>query len=161
MRSLIRAHPTMTVHELAEAMGYSEDRSIYYWLRKAGHKGLRDFKAEILAERRYETEPTRSAIDLSDFSGAGYTQSVHVVRTSEYVPWLLPGDRLVLDQDLPLEDGRLVHVQFDQHHNALRRYIAGPPRLLLHPTNPREVTRLESETAPLLTSVARVIRDSP
>ncbi len=150
----------MTVHQLAVAMGYSEDRSVYYWLRKAGHKGLRDFKAEVLSSSTYGDE-SRPANDIAQERRGGYSPSVYVLRSSEYVPWLLPGDRLILDQELPLVTGRLVMVHFESEPGALRRYVQGPPDFLVHPTNPRVTTRLESESEPSIISVARVIRDAP
>ena len=35
MAKLILQNPSITVRELANTLGYSEEKSIYYWLEKA------------------------------------------------------------------------------------------------------------------------------
>jgi len=48
MAQAIRNNPSITVRELARRMGYSEERSVYYWLKKAGFLGIRDFRNAVL-----------------------------------------------------------------------------------------------------------------
>lgn len=153
MRAVVRAHPTITVHELAREMGYSEDRSVYYWLRKAGFRGLRDFKESVLT-------------DQSDVVGEltydEYGTHFHIIETSEFSPWLLPGDRLIVDPTQRPRDGSLVLVHVGGTSTTIRRYIEGAPSLLLHPTNPRDVVRLDpSQEQHGLAQVVRLIRDLP
>lgn len=45
---LILKDPNITVKEIAAALGYAEEKSIYYWLQKAGFRGLRDFRKAVL-----------------------------------------------------------------------------------------------------------------
>ena len=48
MARLILDNPSITVQELARALGYAEEKSIYYWLQKAGFKGIKDFRDLVL-----------------------------------------------------------------------------------------------------------------
>ncbi|MDI3281414.1 MAG: hypothetical protein QJR13_08610 [Bacillota bacterium] len=48
MAELIRQNPSITVKGLAQKLGYSEERSIYYWLEKAHFKGIKAFKHAVL-----------------------------------------------------------------------------------------------------------------
>ena len=45
---LIRQNPTITARQLADALGYSEVKSVYYWLNKANFTRLQDFRSEVL-----------------------------------------------------------------------------------------------------------------
>ena len=47
MAYFILANPNITGKELAAKLGYSEPKSIYYWLEKAGYEGLKDFKKKL------------------------------------------------------------------------------------------------------------------
>jgi len=38
MAQLVLANPTITAKELAQKMGYAEQKSVYYWLEKAGYR---------------------------------------------------------------------------------------------------------------------------
>ena len=49
MAQLVLANPTITAKELAQKMGYAEQKSVYYWLEKAGYRGLKDFKQSVLS----------------------------------------------------------------------------------------------------------------
>lgn len=51
MTSVVREDPSITVKELTRKMGFSEQKSIYYWLAKQGYRGLREFKRAVLAQR--------------------------------------------------------------------------------------------------------------
>jgi len=48
---LIRDNPSITVREIANALGYSEEKSVYYWLEKARFRGIREFKRAVLTGR--------------------------------------------------------------------------------------------------------------
>lgn len=76
MAELIRQNPSITVKGLAKKLGYSEERSIYYWLEKAHFKGIKAFKHAVLTgsfppgqhkvgsdyDRAREDEPGRASI---------------------------------------------------------------------------------------------------
>src|SRR5690606_36790877 len=48
MSQLVRERPDITVRELADALEYSQERSVYYWLNKAGFRGIRQFRDAVL-----------------------------------------------------------------------------------------------------------------
>jgi len=48
MAALIRENPSITVREIAARLGYSEERSVYYWLEKARYYGIRSFRRAVL-----------------------------------------------------------------------------------------------------------------
>ncbi|HHT01547.1 MAG TPA: hypothetical protein GXZ96_02470 [Firmicutes bacterium] len=48
MAKLILQNPSITVRELANTLGYSEEKSIYYWLEKANFFGIKQFKQAVL-----------------------------------------------------------------------------------------------------------------
>lgn len=48
MAKLVLKNPNITARELAENLGYAEQKSVYYWLEKAGYKGIKDFREEVL-----------------------------------------------------------------------------------------------------------------
>jgi len=48
MAEMVRQNPAITVHELAQALGYAEQKSIYYWLHKARFRGFKEFKKAVL-----------------------------------------------------------------------------------------------------------------
>ncbi|MGE5484674.1 MAG: hypothetical protein ACM3X4_06630 [Ignavibacteriales bacterium] len=55
---VIRQDPSATAKDIAKKLGYSEEKSIYYWLEKGQFKGLRDFRQAVLTGRF----PTRQYI---------------------------------------------------------------------------------------------------
>lgn len=58
---LIREDPAITVAEIARRLGYSEEKSVYYWLEKASIKGIKEFKRIVLTEQAKESsDQTRS-----------------------------------------------------------------------------------------------------
>ena len=71
---LVRENPAITVKEIAKALGYSEERSVYYWLEKAKYKGIKDFKQTIFADpsSRYQ-----SGNDKNRANGSGPRQAAH------------------------------------------------------------------------------------
>ncbi len=48
MAHYVLANPTITAKELAQKMGYAEQKSVYYWLDQAGYRGMKDFKKAVL-----------------------------------------------------------------------------------------------------------------
>lgn len=165
--ALIRAQPTITVRELARELGYSEERSVYYWLRKAGHKGLRTFKREVLGGRYGlpMTEPAGDAEHLADGVQEGPLEiapRVLTVSTRVYEPWVRAGDELHVDPKAQPASGDLVLVDLPGEDDALRRCYLQPPSLLLtHPGDPRDWIDTGTTRARLKGVVIRLIRRRP
>jgi len=68
MSRLVLADPNVTARQIAKALGYAEEKSVYYWLSKSGYKGMRDFKKAVLSRtipstRRLDIPVTRDAGD--------------------------------------------------------------------------------------------------
>lgn len=153
MASFIRANPTATVRELAAHMGFSEERSVYYWLHKLGFRGLKDFKRHVITERG------AGAVEEAREEEANYALTQQVVTTSEYTPWILPGDRLEVAPKRPPADGDLVLVDLPGAKAALRRYYGRST--LVHPARPHDIHRLDGGTARLVGVVVRLVRTRP
>lgn len=48
---VVRENPSATARDIARRLGYSEEKSIYYWLDKGQFKGLKDFRQAVLTGR--------------------------------------------------------------------------------------------------------------
>jgi len=166
--ALIRARPTITVRELARELGYAEERSVYYWLHKAGYKGLRTLKREVLGGRDGRGEAKSCA--LGDEPPADKVQEapleaapwVITVSTRVYEPWVRAGDELHIDPTAEPASGDLVLVDLPGEGDALRRCYLQPPSLLLaHPGDPRDWIDTGTTHARLKGVVIRLIRRRP
>ena len=164
--SLIRAQPAITVRELARELGFSEERSVYYWLRKAGHRGLKTFKTEVLWERgrldeRDPPESDGSAAPGIVHEGARvYSPHVLTIATRAYEPWVRAGDELHVDPGAVPVNGDLVLVDLPGEADALRRCYSHAAELLFtHPSDPRHVHTAGEVT--LKGVVVRLIRRRP
>ncbi len=51
MAYLILEDPFITAAELSQKLGYSEEKTIYYWLAKAHYQGLQAFKRAVVGGR--------------------------------------------------------------------------------------------------------------
>ena len=49
MARLVLADPNITARQMAEKLGYAEQKSVYYWLEKSGFKGMKDFRKAVLS----------------------------------------------------------------------------------------------------------------
>lgn len=155
MASFIRANPTATVRELAAHLGFSEERSVYYWLQKVGYRGLREFKRHVIAGSAFIENSAGEARE----DEAEYALSRTVVTSSEYTPWILPGDRLEIATKRQPADGDLVVVDLPGARGALRRFYGR--NALIHPAKPHEVDRLDEKAGRLNGVVVRLIRPRP
>lgn len=45
---VILTDPSVSVREIAQRLGYAEERTIYYWINKRGFHGIRPFKRAVL-----------------------------------------------------------------------------------------------------------------
>lgn len=50
MAKLILKNPNISARQIATELGYAEQKSIYYWLAKAGYRGIRDFRKAVLSK---------------------------------------------------------------------------------------------------------------
>jgi SOS-response transcriptional repressor LexA len=54
---LVLQDPNLSARGIAKKLGYSEQKSVYYWLKKAGFRGLKDFRHAVL-RGRYPVVPS-------------------------------------------------------------------------------------------------------
>lgn len=159
MAEIILARPTATAKQLATALGFSQERSVYYWLRKAGFDGLKEFRTAVLTgeyrvavtsiggpvtvRASYVAElPLLAAEDAGEGETVGYvitTRAVSreafalTVESDEYRPMVEEGDILLIDPDEPPEDGDLAMVRRGAEPPALCRVYMKPRRWYVHP----------------------------
>lgn len=144
----ILADPNVTARTIAARLGYAEEKSVYYWLQKAGFKGMKDFKASVLrrtlpgaAPRKPDTPLARDAGDsgLTLFSDAdektpvsnfqshveglvGHeTYGVLLTRT-EFPPFAGAGDVVVVDPGAPSFQGDLMWASVKGRMRLVRQY---------------------------------------
>ena len=128
---LIEADPNVTARQIAKALGYAEEKSVYYWLSKAGYNGIKDFKKALLKKalpspKRPDTPIARDAdsgsfsffsdreqkalgVDLQDHLDEHLGGDSYCVLLSEYdyEPLASLGDVLLIDPDAPSYQGDL------------------------------------------------------
>lgn len=159
MAEIVRAEPTITVRELAQRLGFAEEGSVYYWLRKSGHSGLRSFKKAVLKGPGVASSFLRqTGPDAKDQKGLQFTPSstqekklrygieTWTVESTEYRPWILPGDCLEIECDVRPKEGDLVLIELPGEQGEkreLRRYYDGRPALLVHPADGKKTMRVD------------------
>lgn len=174
---LVREEPTLTVRELARRLGYAEEGSVYYWLRKAGFRGIQDLRRAVLGGREAreplspwpqqvrEGEPSLPSVPF--FADSGDTPAerlvVHLpvsprsfarrVQTGEYAPYLLSDDIVVVDPRGAFRDGDLAFVEDATGRSLLRRFLGPGPAYWVHPTDPHAAPL----PGPALTLVGKVV----
>ena len=170
--ALVRARPTITVRELARELGFSEERSVYYWLRKAGHKGLKSLKEQVVwagPPSAVREEERRMAGDAAGPGGQAVRERPEerrpftvVVSTRAYEPWIKAGDELYIDPAASPAGGDLVLVDLPGEGAALRRAYPGPSALwLVHPADPRDALELSPAPGQIRGVVLRLVRGRP
>ncbi|HHV79754.1 MAG TPA: S24 family peptidase [Firmicutes bacterium] len=141
MIQLVRRDPAITVSELASSLGYSEEKSVYYWLDKAGYSGIREFKRDVLGEAR-EAELEPGPLGTPD-SKPGANPFAYTIPTSEYAPLFFQNDVLIVDPAAELHNGDYVLVSQVQspyimryHRIDDRQFLVAvhDPRIILDPT---------------------------
>ena len=143
--SLLARNPNITAKEIAQALGYAEEKSIYYWLRKAGYGGLRQFRAAVLrrAEPILDGAPSiaRDSVDprvpvYADEDLSSSTQGLWdylvqrlnpgcfgvAVSKGHLVPVAARGDLLIVDPSAPHFQGDLLLVRQRGTLNVVRQY---------------------------------------
>lgn len=162
MAEIILARPSVTARQLAQELGFAQERSVYYWLRKAGYGGLQSFRAAVLtglypvaapgaARGRLRTGrvaevPLVAGQGPADGAPRGYvvtTQPVShgafalTIDSPDYRPVVEPDDVLLIDPDQEPEDGDLVVIQAGSGQPLLcRTYPRSRPRFV-HPVTGR------------------------
>ncbi|MEW6523445.1 MAG: hypothetical protein AB1445_07720 [Bacillota bacterium] len=151
---IILAHPAASVARIAKELGYAEEKSVYYWLHKAGYRSAREFRAAVLtgrfprrlprpperlAERTspsWDTLPVAEAVPPGRIHYTGTTLAMASavlvspsgfalkLETGEYAPVLLSGDFLVVDPAGAVDDAALVLAWLDGHSVCVCRYYA-------------------------------------
>ncbi len=101
MVQLVRDHPSIGAEAMARALGYAQSKTVLYWMRKAGFRGIRSFRDAVLrgdfpppgiqaALRVEEGEPApwpARGVPASERLGPS---GMPVFESSPYVPRLPP-----------------------------------------------------------------------
>ncbi|MGI6037468.1 MAG: LexA family protein [Limnochordia bacterium] len=178
MTYLIKENPTITARQLATALGYAQEKSVYYWLRKMGYKGLRDFKADVLAQPsglekiREGTSPyyiqelpihgplgtAYGRVPLVVLEGELSPESFAVtVTTDDYVPLVDADDLLIIDPEARWASGDLVLQAQGADYKLRRLYTTGDGYLLIHPLK-EKTYRTVPDRIGILGKVVRLVR---
>lgn len=174
MAAIVLAKPAATAREIARDLRYSQPRSVYYWLRKAGFSGLTPFRHAVLTgeypvattpEGAFKPRAARVAeVPLSvgpRETTAGGRDEQYVVTTravsegafalkvtsEEYVPLFQPDDIVIIDPAASVQQGDLVAVR-DEEADAeemLCRAYPGRRPLYIHPASGRPLTGREDQ----------------
>lgn len=60
MAQIVLADPTISTKALAMRLGFAQERSVYYWLQKAGYEGMTAFRRAVLTGAFPTTRPVRN-----------------------------------------------------------------------------------------------------
>ena len=165
MAYFILANPNITGKELAAKLGYSEPKSVYYWLEKAGYSGLKDFKKMVLSRsfpipsqtvettrdsKRWTTMPlyfendSLRQLDLKEYINAHLGPRSFAVLISEnrYGEIAGPGDLLIIDPEGKCGQGDLILIN-QQGHPAIARVYYLPDKAPIY-IDVKDVTQLLS-----------------
>jgi len=168
MAEMILTHPTVTARELARALGFSQERSVYYWLHKAGFAGLNEFRTAVLTgEYRIALRSGRGTMPFrarhvaelpllaAERSPAGapidYVLTTRTVspdafavtaESDDYRPLVERNDVLLVDPEEEPSDGDLVLVRCGAEPPRLCRIYVGPRRLYVHPVTGKPLPEL-------------------
>jgi SOS-response transcriptional repressor LexA len=148
---IIRNDPSLSVKEIAKRLGYSEQKSVYYWLQKTRWKGIKAFKRAVLTgeyasrtktARILKESKGRTVIEVPVARGfaeegfpnfeqdpaivtarAGSSAYGIIVDGDRYYPWVFPGDLLVVDPDALVQEGDLVAL-LSPERDLILAYVA-------------------------------------
>lgn len=148
MARLILADPNVTAKQIADRLGYAEEKSVYYWLQKSGFSGIKDFRTSVLrralpgpAPRRRETQVARDSGEtgialFTDSDGKTSRSSLQnhldenlghesfgvLLTRTEYQPLAGAGDVLVVDPGAPSFQGDLMWASVRGRMLLVRQY---------------------------------------
>lgn len=184
MAEIILAHPAVTVRELARALGFSQERSVYYWLHKAGFSGLTEFRTAVLTgayrvavrsgagpvsfRARHVSElPVLAAERLPEDAPLDYVLTTRAVsrdafavtaESDDYRPLVERNDLLLIDPAEEPGDGDLVLVRCAGEAPRLCRVYVGARRLYVHPVTGRPLPERDSRAVTVLGRVVALHR---
>ncbi len=155
---VILSDPSVSVREIAQRLGYAEEKTIYYWMNKRGFHGIRPFKRAVLTGQYRAATHAREAVGRPGRLPVAdrVTKSGEPVYTGETLPitldrgrglfvWryqgppdvgLLPGDYLVIGP-VNLDAAAMVLAVGPERLPAVRHVLhaeGGP--LLIEPLRP-------------------------
>ncbi|MFO7310497.1 MAG: hypothetical protein C0P61_000370 [Bacillota bacterium] len=183
MAEIILQRPSVTGKELARELGFAQERSVYYWLHKAGYAGLKEFRTAVLtgayalaappvgsrslrapqvAEvplvssfQRDPGQPREYVVTTQPVSHGAFALTVD---SDEYRPLVERNDVLLVDPGQRPGDGDLVLVEAGAGLPILCRVYPSAQPLFVHPVSGRPV-RLPAgyERKPGPTVLGRVV----
>ncbi len=145
MAHLVLANPNITAKELAEKLGYAEPKSIYYWLDKAGFRGIKDFRRAVLSRSfpipteapqevkdshrlppipLYADNDSLQRLDMDQYlkSRLGPRAFAVLISKNEFGGIVKSGDLLIIDPDGPFSQGDLALANVDAKPYIVRIY---------------------------------------
>lgn len=178
MARLIIQNPTISVKELASRLGYSQEKSVYYWLERAGFKGIKDFREKVLKgeyDPHLHSTPVETMANMGrEVPGTplvlpslpyraqrtlGEGSFAHPLETDEYSPFAVKGDILIVDPTRKPHDGQLV---LTDRNTLARCYSTTTGVMLAHPCR-AHVSSVDSEEAEarIIGPVVYILRPLP
>ncbi|HHX29166.1 MAG: hypothetical protein ACOX5Q_02570 [Bacillota bacterium] len=162
MVHIVMQNPNATAKDIAAELGYAEEKSVYYWLAKAGFRGLKDFRLAVLRRTSPQPAPETTGTYVKDSGESSFPlysegnarelptglweyirkqagpHSYGVVLTkSEFPPLVSRGDVLVVDPQAPCFQGDLIWVSVKGSKHLVRRYgKAGDPDVFVDALRP-------------------------
>jgi len=147
MARFVLMDPNISAKELAEKMGYAEQKSVYYWLQKAGFKGMKDFRKAVLsrtfsisgekpvipiakdAERVFlmpaypQRRDLRARSSLRDYLANIITpEAFGILVETEISSLAHPGDLIVVDPTVSVSQGALLAASVGEELRLVRSY---------------------------------------
>jgi hypothetical protein len=167
MAQAIRINPEITVQELKDVLGYAQEKSVYYWLKKSPYKSVRKFRKAVLTGQynpnypfppehlsQSAESPPRCVPLAIGFTPEGkvetsgqtipvlynYSRSAFAYRieTNEYFPYFNVGDILIIDPEENPKAGCFLFI-FAEDKPQIHRFYPGKPSLLIHPAKPHKI----------------------
>ncbi|MBO8141885.1 MAG: hypothetical protein H0Z37_06895 [Firmicutes bacterium] len=181
MAEIILRRPTVTAQQLARELGFAEERSVYYWLRKAGYNGLKAFRSAVLTgdypvavprdtgrpgARQVAEVPLLSTAWPDEPTLAGYVVTTRIVSraafavsvdSDDYRPLVERDDILLIDPSGNLADGDLALVQPGSGPPVLCRVYTVSRPWFVHPVTGRPVLHHEAGAKDGPTLLGRVV----
>lgn len=161
MIALVKRDPAITVAELASSLGYSEEKSVYYWLEKAGYGGIRELKRDVLGEERVKAEHSELADVLALQQGTGGRTTgnpfTFTVPSSQYVPLFLENDVLIIDPVAAPRNGDYVLVSYISSPTIMRYYCIDDREVLAGVHDPQRILKPGANIT-ILGRISRLIR---
>lgn len=147
MARLVLSDPGITAREIAQTMGYAEQKSVYYWLRKAGFTGIKAFRKAVLSGT-FPVRTRETSRPLAKDAPGSLEMHVHTDREKQvrgnledymagslgpgsfalplssgrYGPLAREGDLLIVDPEAPVKQGDLVVGSHGGQTCLARRY---------------------------------------